>query len=96
VAAIREQIASGVDIVVQQTRFMCGSRKVTSITRGHRLENGRIQMQELFRFDRRGVGADGRAEGRFVGCNAVPAFYDSLREQGVALDLSLFDARSAT
>jgi pilus assembly protein CpaF len=90
VAAIREQIASALDIVVQQVRFACGSRKVTSIAEITGLENGRIQLQELFRFDRLGFGADGRVAGRFVGCDAIPAFYDTLREQGVALDLSLF------
>ncbi|HET9645838.1 MAG TPA: ATPase, T2SS/T4P/T4SS family, partial [Burkholderiaceae bacterium] len=49
VAAIREQIASAVDIVVQQTRFACGSRKITSIAEITGIENGRIQLQELFR-----------------------------------------------
>jgi pilus assembly protein CpaF len=95
VAAIREQIASALDIVVQQTRFACGSRKVTSIAEVTGLENGRIQLQELFRFDRLGVGADGRVAGRFVGCDAIPAFYDALREQGAAVDLSLFDREAA-
>jgi pilus assembly protein CpaF len=88
--AIREQIASALDIVVQQTRFACGSRKVTSIAEITGLENGRIQLQELFRFDRTGSAADGRVIGRFSGCDAIPAFYDALREQGVALDLSWF------
>jgi len=48
--AIREQIASAVDIVVQQTRFACGSRKVTSITELTGIESGKIQIQELFKF----------------------------------------------
>jgi len=95
ITAIREQIASALDIVVQQTRFACGARKVTSIAEVTGLENGRIQLQELFRFDRAGVGADGRVAGRFVGCDAVPAFYDRLREQGATFDLSLFDPEVA-
>jgi pilus assembly protein CpaF len=95
-AAIREQIASAVDIIVQQTRFACGARRVTSITELTGMEGGRIQLQELFRFERRG--ADGRAVadpggGHFTGCEAVPGFYDELRRQGLALDLHLFDRR---
>ena len=92
ITAIREQIASAVDIVVQQTRFACGSRKVTSVTEITGMENGKIQMQELFRFDLRGYGEDGRVQGRFVGCDAVPSFYDELRRQGAQVDLSLFGA----
>jgi pilus assembly protein CpaF len=95
VAAIREQIASALDIVVQQTRFMCGSRKVTSITEVTGVENGRIQLQELFRFDRMGCAADGRVAGRYSGCDAIPAFYDVLRDQGASLDLSLFGGAAA-
>jgi pilus assembly protein CpaF len=91
ITAIREQIASAVDIVVQQTRFACGSRKVTSIAEITGMENGKIQLQELFRYDPRGYGEDGKVLGQFVGCNAIPSFYDKLREQGAQVDLSLFD-----
>jgi pilus assembly protein CpaF len=94
-AAIREQIASAVDIIVQQTRFACGARRVTSITELTGMEGGRIQLQELFRFERRGTdsGAPDPTGGHFTGCDAVPGFYDDLRRQGVALDLHLFDRR---
>jgi pilus assembly protein CpaF len=84
-----------VDIIVQQSRFACGSRKVTSITEVAGMENGKIQLQELFRYEVRGFGADGRVVGEFVGCDAVPTFYDELREQGVQFDLSLFNRRAA-
>ncbi|MFZ5542795.1 MAG: ATPase, T2SS/T4P/T4SS family [Pseudomonadota bacterium] len=93
-AAIREQIASAVDIIVQQTRFACGSRKVTSITEVTGMENGRIQLLELFRFESRGYGADGKVLGVFTGCDASPTFYEELRERGAELDMSIF-ARAA-
>jgi len=94
-AAIREQIASAVDIIVQQTRFACGARRVTSITELTGMEGGRIQLQELFRFERRGVdsAANDPAGGHFTGCDAVPGFYDELRRQGVALELQIFDRK---
>jgi pilus assembly protein CpaF len=100
IGAIREQIASAVDIIVQQTRFACGSRKVTSITEISGIENGKILLQELFRFEQRGYGVSasggvGKVQGGFSGCNAIPSFYDELRERGVECDLSLFDRRAA-
>ncbi len=90
--AIRDQIASAVDILVQQTRFACGSRKITNITEVTGMENGRLQMQEIFRFHNTGYGADGKVRGAFVGCEQVPTFYEALRAQGVALDLEIFRA----
>ncbi len=90
--AIRDQIASAVDILVQQTRFACGSRKITNITEVTGMENGRLQMQEIFRFHNSGYGADGKVRGAFVGCDLVPTFYEELRAQGVALDLEIFRA----
>ncbi len=88
--AIREQIASAVDIIVQQTRFPCGSRKVTSITEVCGMENGRIQLLELFKFERKGRDDDGRVLGQFANCDAMPTFYEDLREQGAPLDISIF------
>ncbi|MBS0545163.1 MAG: Flp pilus assembly complex ATPase component TadA [Proteobacteria bacterium] len=93
-AAIREQIASAIDIVVQQTRFPCGTRRITSISEVTGMEAGRIQLQELFRFERGGIANDG-ATGQFVACDAIPGFYDELRRSGVRVDLGLF-ARAAT
>jgi pilus assembly protein CpaF len=89
--AIREQIASAVHIVVQQTRFACGSRKVTSITEISGMESGKIQMQELFRFVNLGYrGAGNRVSGYFTGCDMVPTFYEELQAAGAALDMTIF------
>lgn len=93
VAAIREQIASAVQIIVQQTRFACGTRKVTSITEITGMERGVIQMQELFKFQRQGFYENGKIRGFFTPCGAVPSFYEELREFGVELDLSIFGSQ---
>lgn len=90
VAAIREQIASAVQIIVQQTRFACGTRKVTSITEITGMERGVIQMQEIFKFQRLGFYDNGKIRGHFTACGAVPTFYEELREFGVDLDLTIF------
>ncbi len=93
-AAVREQIASAVDVIVQQTRFPCGSRKVTSITEVCGMENGRIQLQELFRFERTGRDAEGHVVGAFRPCGNIPTFFEELREQGAMLDLAGFSEGS--
>jgi pilus assembly protein CpaF len=93
VSAIREQIASAIDIVVQQTRFACGTRKITHISEVTGVESGRIQLQNIFEFTQTGMDANGKTQGYFTGCGFVPEFYESLRKIGVPLDLSIFDRR---
>ncbi|HET7314080.1 ATPase, T2SS/T4P/T4SS family [Salinisphaera sp.] len=94
--AIREQIASAVNMIVQQTRFPCGSRKITSITEVVGMENGRIQLAEVFRFRQTGYDDDGRVLGHYEPTGLVPEFYEELHQRGVDLDLSLFDPEAAT
>lgn len=89
--AIRDQIASAIDIVIQQARLPDGRRVITGIVEVAGIESGRIQMQALFRHDTLGRDAEGRVIGRFAGCNAVPGFYEGLSESGSQLDLSLFN-----
>ena len=92
VLAIREQIAAAVDVVVHQARLADGRRRVVEIVEITGLEGQRVLMQPLFRFERRtGRAAQG---GRFVGCNNVPQFYESLQAEGLALDLSIFRGAS--
>jgi pilus assembly protein CpaF len=90
--AIREQIASAVDIIVQITRFSCGSRKVTSICEVTGTESGTIQLQELFTYKQRGYDAESRVRGIFRATGAVPEFYEVMRERGLPVDLSIFQA----
>lgn len=89
--AIREQISSAVDIVVQQSRFACGARKITSIVELTGMESGKIQIQELFKYVSQGyTGTDGRVAGHFTGCDLMPDFYETLRATGNDLDISIF------
>lgn len=94
-AAVREQIASAVNIIIQQARFPCGARKVTHIVEITGLESGRIATQELFRFHRRGADSSGAVQGDFAACGQVPTFYQELGQRGVTLDLTLFDCHRA-
>jgi pilus assembly protein CpaF len=89
--AIREQVASAVHIIIQQTRFACGSRKVTGIAEITGMESGKIQIQELFRFVNLGhLATTGKINGYYTGCNMVPTFYETLRDTGYELDMNIF------
>ena len=92
-AAIREQISSAVNIIVQQTRFSCGSRKVTSITEVTGIEGNTVQLAEIFRFRQTGYGNDGKVSGVFEATGLIPEFYEKLAERGARVDLSIFDRR---
>jgi len=90
IMAIREQIASAIDVIVQQMRLADGSRRITHVVEVTGMENGTVQLQELFRFERVGFDQDGRVIGYFTGCEATPTFYEDLHAVGVKLDLGIF------
>jgi len=71
VRAIREQIASAVQIIIQQTRYPDGTRKISYITEVTGMEGEVIALQDIFQFQQQGFGADGKVQGRFVatGCD---------------------------
>jgi pilus assembly protein CpaF len=91
VLAIREQVASAVDVIVQQMRLADGSRRITHIVEVTGVENGTVQLNELFRFERMGFDTNGKVIGYFTGCDAVPTFYEDLRAIGVSLDMQIFE-----
>lgn len=93
IAAIREQVSSAIDVIVQQTRFPCGSRKITRVTEVVGIESGTIQLQDIFEFNQIGFGEDGKVKGEFRSLGFVPSFYEGLRNIGVELDLSIFKER---
>jgi pilus assembly protein CpaF len=86
--AVREHIASSVHLIVQQARLSDGRRLVTAITEVTGMEAGRIQVQDLFRYER------GPGGGAFTGCGTVPTFGDAWREAGRSLDPALFTGRT--
>lgn len=88
--AIREQIASAVDIIVQQSRLADGKRKITHIMEVVGLEGDSIKLQPVFEFVKKGVNADGRILGDFVATGYIPTFYREATSQGIKLDLSIF------
>ena len=89
--AMRQQIAAAIQIVVQQARMSDGTRKVTSVSEITGMEGDIITMQEIFRFDKVGVGQDGRVLGRFVATGVRPKVCERLKTGGVVLPPDMFD-----
>ncbi len=90
VQAIREQIASAVNLIVQQTRFGDGSRRITSITEITGMEQGTILLNEIFCYRQQGFDQNGRIQGRYMATGQVPEFYEELRSRGIPVDMSIF------
>ena len=89
--SVRQQIAAAITIVVQCTRMSDGSRKVTSVAEITGMEENVISMQEIFSFERKGIGPDGKVIGVFKPSGIRPRFLDRLRVSGVVLPPSLFE-----
>ena len=92
VQAIREQIASAVQLIVQQTRFGDGSRRITSISEITGMEQSTIQLNEIFRFQQNGFDENGRVKGQFQATGQIPEFYEALAKRGIPVNLEIFRA----
>ena len=88
--AIRSQIASAVDIVVQIARMRDGSRKIINISEITGMEGDIITMQDLFRFEQQGIDSDGRLRGEFVTTGLRPMCSEKLELNGIHLPTDLF------
>lgn len=88
--AIRDQVASAVDIIVQQTRFSDGSRKIVNICEVTGTEGDMVQMQDIFKFKQQGFDAEGKVRGDYVTTGRIPHFYEDLRDRGLNPDMSIF------
>ena len=88
--AIREQIASAVDIIIHESRMSDGSRKVTAITEVTGLEGSQIVMQDIFAFRQTGVDAHGKVLGEMRPTGAVPTWIDQLKGRGLHVDMRMF------
>jgi pilus assembly protein CpaF len=90
VRAIREQVASAINMIIHLSRFPDGSRKVTQITEITGMEVDVITMQDIFQFKQEGFDDNGRVRGKFIATGNVPKFYDDLQKRGIKVDLALF------
>jgi pilus assembly protein CpaF len=88
--AIRQQIVGGINVVIQLSRLSDGSRKLMSISEITGMEGEVITMQDLFVFERQGIGENGEVLGRFKPTGIRPRFADVLKARGVEFDGGTF------
>jgi len=89
--AVRQQISSAIDLVIQVTRLSDGSRRITAITEIIGMEGEVITMQDLFLFEKTSVRADGRVAGRFRATGIRPKCSEQLAASGVQLPADMFE-----
>lgn len=93
IKAMRQQISSAVDLIIQANRLQGGPRKITHITEICGMEQETVVMQDIFKYDQQGVDENGRATGRFISTGIRPTFMDRLESAGVRLPSSAFRER---
>jgi pilus assembly protein CpaF len=89
--AVRRQIASAVSLVIQISRFNDGTRRVTHMTEITGMEDDVVSMQDVFVFEKQGVGPDGRVLGAFTPTGIRPKFAEKLKASGIAVPASMFE-----
>jgi pilus assembly protein CpaF len=89
--AMRQQIASAIQIVVQQTRLADGSRKVTTVSEITGMEGDIITMQDIFVFEKMGVTKEGKVAGRFRATGVRPKVAERMKGYGILLPTDMFD-----
>jgi pilus assembly protein CpaF len=91
VQSIRSQIASAIHLIVQLTRLSDGKRKITSIAEVTGMEGDIIQMQEIFKYKRTGMGPNGEVHGHFEATGVRPRFLEHLVAMGIRIPGSVFE-----
>jgi len=89
--AIREQIASAVDVIIQASRLQDGSRKIIEITEVVGMEGNIITTAPIFKFVQTGVNSEGKVEGKFTATGTIPTFLNVLRAKGLEVDMNIFE-----
>ena len=89
--AVRRQIASAVQLIVQIARFTDGSRRVTHVTEISGMEDDVVSLQDVFVFDKQGISPDGRVLGAFTATGVRPNFSERLNASGISVLASWFE-----
>ena len=91
VIAIRQQIASAIDLIVQVSRMSDGSRRCRSLTEVTTMEGDQVMLQDLFVFEKRGLSAEGKVLGRFAATGIRPRFYEKIVSAGMRIPPEVFE-----
>jgi pilus assembly protein CpaF len=93
IKAMRQQISSAVDLIIQANRLQGGPRKVTSLSEVMGMEQDIIIMQDIFRYKQLGIDQNGRSFGQFEATGVRPSFVQRLEAAGIKLPTNLFQER---
>jgi pilus assembly protein CpaF len=93
VRAIREQIASAIDLIIHEARFSDGTRKIVKVTEIVGQEGDQITMQDIFEYRQTGVDNRGKVIGRFTATGSVPTFIEEIASRGLSINRQMFDPR---
>ncbi|MBQ1913835.1 MAG: CpaF family protein, partial [Selenomonadaceae bacterium] len=93
VRAIREQISSAIDLIIQQSRIRDGSRKITYVTEVQKMEGDTIVLQDLFRYTQSYIDENGKSVGSYVATGLQPGFLEKFRMNGVEIPSSIFQGQ---
>jgi pilus assembly protein CpaF len=88
--AIREQISSAINVIVQQSRLRDGSRKIIAVSEVLGLYGDQIKVQDIFQYKQTGVGEDGKVQGYFTATGIIPKYFDHLQAVGEGVSKDLF------
>jgi pilus assembly protein CpaF len=91
-SAIRRQIASALDVVVQVSRHSDGTRKIISVAEITGMEGSVVTMQDIFIFRKRGIKENGEVLGDFIATGVRPKFAERLMVSGIHLPMNMFEA----
>jgi len=91
--AIREQISSALNVILQLSRMSDGTRKVVTVSEVTGMEGDVVVMQDIFRFEKRGVDRDGKVLGEFRATGVRPKFLDAVHAAGIHLSANVFAYR---
>ncbi|GLC28990.1 CpaF family protein [Clostridium omnivorum] len=91
IKAIRQQIAGGIDLIVQQSRLKDGTRKIINITEVQDLEGEVIVLQDIFTFNQTGIDKAGKVIGKMTPTGIRPKFYERLETSGIVVPPTIFN-----
>jgi pilus assembly protein CpaF len=92
--AIREQIASAIDMIIHLVRFSDGTRKIVKVAEITGMEGNTIVMQDIFTFEQKGIDKEGRVLGEFKATGVRPTFVEKFKMSGFTLPPDIFEGRS--
>ncbi|MGH4122551.1 MAG: CpaF family protein [Clostridium sp.] len=90
IKAIRDQTASAIDLIIQQSRLMDGSRRITHITEVQGMEGDVIILQDIFKFEQKGLDNKGKVKGEYVFTGIMPKFLEKFKERGINIPQGIF------